>query len=148
MAAAVTPVFNRKGFTLIEVLIGAVLFAVLAAGAMLALVGTARMSRNPSSVQYAETNALAQHIIERLRNRVGCDNAAWFNANCDIVPGNLPGWTHEGVDDTSAVNTKLSASRRCYRVIPADCDGIGGAGDCLQVDAQVCWGDMTGCNCP
>ena len=39
-------------------------------------------------------------------------------------------------------------ARRCYRVASQDCDGVGGAGDCLSVQVNVCWNsDFTSCPC-
>ena len=150
-----------RGFTLMEVLIGTVLFAVLAAGAMMAIMSAGRMSSSTNNPQYAEASALGQQTLERLRSFIGCDYndpdvlKGWFSkADCSVIAANLPGsttakWQHDDpVDDILPGGTLPRGAKRCYEVKAADCDGDSVKGDCLQVDSQVCWGDMTGCLCP
>ena len=82
-----SPIRNGiRGVTLAEVLVSAVVVAVLAGGTLLAFVSAVRISqRVPSTV---EATSYAQQTLERYRNLIACDSA-WFNpATC--LPAGLP----------------------------------------------------------
>jgi len=82
------------------------------------------LASRPASVQ-------AQQTIERNRNRVACDD--WFNgANCTATaPANA--------DTMTTGRLPALAGTRNYTVTPADCDGDGTVGDCLQMQVTVNW---------
>ncbi|MBI4597265.1 MAG: prepilin-type N-terminal cleavage/methylation domain-containing protein [Candidatus Omnitrophica bacterium] len=130
-----------KGFTLMEVMIGAILFAVVAAGAMMAIMSTARMSKNENNTRYAEASALAQQTIERLRNHIACDDPAWFDANCNLI---AQGWQADNIADARG-SKGLAGPLRCYRVrqlgAGVDCPG----GGCIAIDVQICWNTAQAC---
>lgn len=134
-----------RGFTLIEVLVASVLATVVAGGTMMAYITAARIARGPSSQSYAEAFGYAQQTAERFRNLVADDAAytAWLAASAG------PAWHTDVLPASGGTESVIAlGARRCYRVTPLDCDGVGGAGDCHNVEVKVCWNDLTGCPCP
>lgn len=137
---------GKKGaITLAETMICSLILTVAVSGTMAAFVTASRMQRI-NGPAYAEATLYAQQTMEALRNNIACDSA-WFNpATCAFV---APGaWTAANpplpAPPAAGTESILNAApaKRCYRVQPA-C-----AGNCVQVDVQVCWGsDQAGCNC-
>lgn len=121
-----------RGFTLIELIAAAALVSVIAGGTMIAFVTALNISRRTSSS--SEAAHLIQQTTERFRNRVACDDA-WFDPATCNTSGALPtAWTADAVVPAPPIPTT-----RTYRVLPADCDGDGTAGDCLMVQTRVQW---------
>ena len=136
---------GQAGFTLVEVLVASVIASVVAGGTMASYVAASRMMRAQSNPASAEAAGYAQDTVERFRNSVACDNAAWFTpATCTMA---LPaGWQVDALPGAGGTDSILNTgARRCVRFTPQDCDGVGGADDCIQVDVQVCW---NGAACP
>jgi prepilin-type N-terminal cleavage/methylation domain-containing protein len=135
---------TRKGMTLVEILVAAVLVSLIAGGVLIAYLTAIRISKGSS----VETDAafLGQQTIERFRNHVACDDS-WYTGpgpgpecTADTSDPDLPtAWRNDpdGIPAGSQL-AQLSGSRT-YQVTPADCDGVGGAGDCLQVEVKVRW---------
>lgn len=141
---------NQRGLTLVEVLIASVIAAVAAAGTAAAFVAAARMTRAHSNPGTAEAAVYARDTAERFRDRVACDApTGWFTADAACTPAGLPGWTSDPLPVAAGTESILNnGARRCYRVTSQDCDGVGGAGDCLAMEVRVCWnGDFTNCPC-
>lgn len=143
-----------RGFTLIEVLVASAIGAVVAGGSVMAVVAASRMLRAQSGSGSAEAAQYAQQTLERFRNMIAC-NSPWFNpATCATAlgPGGLPtAWTTDPLPavtpgTVSILNT--ASPKRCYRVTEQNCDGVGGPGDCFNVEAQVCWNGEASCSCP
>ncbi len=78
----------------------------------------------------------------------------------DISPASNQYWAADPlVDEFGAPYAVGSASildadkdgtidgKRCYRAWRADCDGVGGVGDCYALQVKVCWGAVGGCTC-
>ena len=120
----------ERGTSLIEVLVGSLIGAVLVTGLMAAFLTALRIT----SVGQGNTEAaaLAQQTLERFRNRIACDTG-WFNAPC--APGALP----SNVSDPLSPGALYNTGTRKYTVTSADCDGVGGPGDCFKVVAKVSW---------
>lgn len=138
-----------QGLTLVEVIIASLVVAVVAGGTMMAFIASANMTGpyNPTGPQdlssLAEANDLAQQLVESQRNENG------------VVAGNpnplsnqvALGWQAATMPAGGSAS-QLTGARRCFRVVNADCDGVGGPGDCFGVQAQVCWNNLAGCACP
>ena len=110
--------------TLIEILMALVVLAVLAGGTLMAFVTAIRISRASGTGQ--ATIFLAQQTAERFRNKIACNQGepasdTWYDgtAACDAAPPVGP-----QIDPVTGAT---------YEVTPVDCDGVGGPGDCLQV---------------
>lgn len=146
----------QGGFTLAELLMASAIASVIAAGTMSAFVAAARMQRGAAGPRDAEAAFLAQQFLDALRNRVAADST-WF---ASAAAASSSGWISDdaliedapGMDPIAAAASLLNTgagARRCYQVIPADCDGDGSAvDDCHQVQVTVCWNDLTSCPCP
>ena len=134
------------GFTLVEVVVAGAVASVIAWGAVSAFVAAGRMMSAQDSMATAEAATLAQETLDRFRNRVACDD--WFNQpGCAINPAVLNTWTDDplpGGAGTESIQSPPGAQRR-YCLQSADCDGVAGPGDCLNVQVRVCWG---GTVCP
>jgi type II secretory pathway pseudopilin PulG len=133
------------GFTLVEVMVAGVVASVITLGAVSAFVSAGRMMRAQDSMALAEAATLAQNTLERLQNRVACDD--WFNQpGCAVNPALLNVWTDDplpGGAGTESIQNPPGAQRR-YCLQPADCDGVAGPGDCLTSRVRLCW-DGTVC---
>jgi prepilin-type N-terminal cleavage/methylation domain-containing protein len=133
---------GHRGVSLIEVVIASVIAALVAGGTMMAFVMAAGISQQ-DTMDSTEAVFYAEHTLERLRNHIACDDG-WFGAGCtSSVP---PGWTSDPLPTPPAgVESPLvtAGGTRDYEVVPADCDGVGGAGDCFRVTTRVQW---TGAN--
>ncbi|MBI3322041.1 MAG: prepilin-type N-terminal cleavage/methylation domain-containing protein [Candidatus Omnitrophica bacterium] len=138
-----------SGFTLIEIVIAAAIGAVVTWGTMAAFVAAARMSRAHDNPGFSEANLYAQQTVERFRNLIAC-GSPWFDPVTCQPSAALPiAWTTHVLPAGGGTESILhTPARRCYRVTPQDCDGVGGAGDCFSMEARVCWKDLTGCPCP
>ncbi|GEM_PF-863947 len=137
------------GFTLIEVVVAALIASIVAAGTLMAFITAARMSARQGSPAYAEASGYAQQTLERIRNAVAADDA-WFQTQAAVgtwIADALPGGG--GSESIQALPAK-----RCYLVTPQDCDNDGAVAsppaeqDCYSVSVQVCWRDLAGCLCP
>ncbi len=130
---------SQRGMTLIELLAAAFIGALIAAGSMIAFVTALNISRQAGTG--LEAAHAAQQSMERYRNRIACDDR-WFDDTSTPTlecapqagaPPAMPGtWTADG-----AVPPGMTS--RDYRVTPADCDGVGGVGDCFQMQVKVGW---------
>ncbi len=154
---------NRQGSTMVEVLVASIIGAVMAGGTVAAVVTAARMTRQSDSMASQEANGYAQHLLEELRNRVAADDtffrcapaAAWINGNSSTTPvdtmqsgctGNMPQFLLPPNTSENSIQTRYPGTvRRCYRILPAQCDGVGPSTDCFRVNVQMCWG---GGSCP
>ena len=137
-----------RGFTLTEVLIGSVVFTVVAGGAMVAMLTAARLNRSTNHTQFADANVLAQQTIEKFRNLVACDNASFFNpADCSLIAIPLPSaWTSDDIPP-DATTERLQVAKRCFRFrndATAQCPGE----TCLAIDVKVCWNNEPAATCP
>ena len=121
---------DKRGMSLIEVLVAASIASVLVGGLMAAFLTAMRISTRSSSG--AEAAGLVQQTLERLRNKVACDSSWFGGANCGATPPppNTP---------DPLVGGALFGGTRTYTVTAADCDGVGGPGDCLKVVAKASW---------
>ncbi len=134
------------GFTFTEVLISSILVSVVAGGTMMAAIAAARMTQGQNEPEYAEAGQYAQQTTERFRNRISCD-APWFDPlTCAPAPGMAVNtWQNDPLPAPGGNDSILNTpSARRYCITPADCDGVGGAGDCFTLQVRVCW-DTTVC---
>ncbi len=125
---------TERGVTLIEILAASLIGALLAGGSLIAFTASALMTRE--SVTMVEASDYAVQTIEAYRNRIACDDV-WFDASCNLLP---QAWA----PDAPAFPAGQSALQpfffdRQYQVVPLDCDGVGGTGDCYQVDVRLRW---------
>lgn len=140
LAAAMS---SERGISLLEILISAVVFSIVVAGAMAALVSALKIARDATMV--TEAAAFAQQTIERFRNRVACDDP-WVGASPDCETLTLPNvWTVD--PDTlptglpvGPLGSSLPGGLRQYKVSPVE-EGIlaDSAPDCIQVMVKVQW---------
>ena len=143
---------REQGFTLAEVLVASVITAVVAGGTATAFVAAARMTRAQSNPGTAEASVYARETAERFRNRMACDGG-WFTADaaCTPTPAIPVSWTADPLPSPTAAGSESvlkTGARRCYRITPAECDGVPPSGDCLGVEVRVCWNnDFTNCPC-
>ena len=144
---------GERGLTLLEVLIAAVIAAVVAGGTAVSFATAARMMRAPSNSGAVEAGGYARQTAERLRTNIACDGG-WFTADAACAPTAAvpppPGiWTSDPLPaPTAGVESILTTgARRCYRVASQECDGAAPAGDCLSVEVNVCWNNEFA-NCP
>ncbi len=118
------------------------------------------MTRAPGNSGTVEAGGYARETAERFRACVACDqtivpaicNGGWFTEDAACAPtAALPvAWTSDPLPGAAAGTESIltGGARRCYRVASQDCDGVGGAGDCLSVQVNVCWNsDFTSCPC-
>ena len=139
---------GADGFSLVEVIIASLIASVVAVGTMSAFVAASQMTRAQSHVGTVEAVGYARQTAERFRNMIACDSP-WFNpATC--APTNIPsGWQTDPLPGAAGSESILATGmKRCYRVTQQDCDGVGGAGDCLGVEVVVCWNNDPACVCP
>ena len=122
---------GERGTSLIEVLVGSVIGAVLVAGLMAAFLTALRVSEHGGG--NTEAASLAQQTLERFRNEIACGPGSWFDVACNpsALPANAP--------DPLGGGALYGSGTRSYTVTPADCDGVGGVGDCFKVVAKVSW---------
>ena len=136
------------GFSLLEVLVASVITLVVVVGTAAAFVTAARMTRAQSNTGNIEAAGYARETVERFRNMIACDSP-WFDpATC--APTSIPaGWQPDPLPGAAGSESILATGMlRCYRVTQQDCDGVGGVGDCLAVEARVCWNnDLANCPC-
>jgi len=132
------------GYTLVEVVVASFLASVVAGGTMMAFVTAARMTQRQGDVRFAEASGLAQQTVEKFRNYVEAGQP-WLTSKAPL------GWCLDQLPSSVVAGTesilKMSA-RRCYRVTPEDCDGVGGPGDCYALQVAVCWKDLSTCPAP
>ncbi len=123
---------SRAGMTLVEVIAASVLTSLVAGGTLMALTTAVHLAKRSS--EGVQVSHLAQQTLEKFRNHVACDDA-WFDAACaptTLPPANTPDLLPDGP-------VKDHGGTRLYTVAPADCDGVGGVGDCLRMDVTVHW---------
>lgn len=134
MAAMIT---DERGFTLLEIIIAAVVAALMAGGTMLAFLMAVRLSKREVSNE-SEAAFYAQQTLERFRNRIACDDD-WFSSN-----PNCTGSAQAQIDDPIPPGSpilRLPPASRHYTFQPEDCDGDGVPGDCYRMTAKVCWNE-------
>ena len=119
---------SQQGASLIEILVGAVIAAVLVGGLMGAFLTAVRISARGGG--NTEAAALAQQTLERLRNKVACDSGWFGGGNCGATPP-----AANSADPL--LGGALNGGTRTYTVTPANCGS--GPGDCLKVVAKVSW---------
>ena len=136
-----------SGFTLVEVLVATLLAAVVAGGTMMAYVTAARMAGGPATSASAEAAGYAQQTLEKFRNLVAANDptyTTWLSTNAG------PAWHGDAIvggGGSDSIQNMGAGARRCFRVTPEDCDGVGGVGDCHAVQVRVCWNDVSACSC-
>lgn len=127
----------RRGMSLMELLAAAVIGSLMAGGTLLAFV-TAMRIRHPNRVN-ADQMQLLYYEVERLRNRIACDQWSWFNPVCR---GRRDIPTEQ---DNSPLPLKLRDSPDVAGVVreviaqPQDCTGDG-IDDCMKVTARLVQG--------
>ena len=126
---------NRRGFTMLEVIVAAAIGALLAGGTMVAFMMTSKMSMDASNK--SEAAYLTQQTMERFRNKVACDESRWFDASCKSTMTGA--WIDDPIPAGAAPSVAGFAANRQYKVEPADCDGDGTVGDCLKVVTKLSW---------
>ena len=130
---------THRGFSLIEIVAASVIGALVAGGTMTAFVMTVKFSQKASS--HTEATQLAQQTLERFRDRVACRQSGqtqsdtWYDTSCNA---DAPAGSTTDSIPASSVLPKFSGART-YKVVPADCDGDGSAGDCMKVVTKVTW---------
>lgn len=147
---------RSAGFTLTEVLIAAVIGAVVAWGTATAFLAAGRMLKEQNVSAFAEASAYAQQTLERHRNEIACNPAGtpgeWFDANCVYVGPttwqddpftDADGNPYAGGTESIFSNAPPPGVQRRYCATPFNCAGA--AGDCLKVQVRVCW---NGTACP
>ena len=145
-----------QGFTFIELMMASVIATVIAGGTMAAFVTAAKIMREQDVGAYAEANGYAVQAAEQFRNKVGCAQTgelnAWFDGSPACAPtGNIPStWTTAPLPSGGGTTETIQNDNavRKYCVVPADCDGVGGVGDCLTVYVKVCWNGTVPGTCP
>ena len=142
----------RSGMTLVEIIVAAVLTALVAGGTMIAFVTAAKMSRRGGSSQ-AEAAFYAQQTVEKFRNKVACrqpsesapqtdpQNPAgdtWFNASCQ---SDAPtGWQEDALPTGAAPSITGLGAQREYEVVPGGDDfDNDGRPDYYRVTSKVTW---------
>ena len=120
---------SQQGTSLAEVLVGSLIGAVLVAGLMAAFLTALRVSESGGG--NTEAASRAQQTLERFRNMVACDTGWFGGANCGATP--------PPADSADPLGGALYGGTRTYTVTSADCDGVGGAGDCFKVVTKVSW---------
>ena len=124
---------RERGMTLIEVLAAAVIGTVLVGGVMAAFLTAMRLGQQGGGTSEAAT--YAQETLERYRNHIACDDAAWFNPATCAFAGPVGGTPAPALPGGALYGT----AARTYTVTAADCDGVGGPGDCFKVVTTVTW---------
>ena len=140
----------RPGMTLVEIIVAAVLTALVAGGTMIAFVTAAKMSKHGGSAQ-AEAAFYAQQTVERFRNKVACRQPGedapganpanlpgdtWFDGNCQ--QGAPVGWQDDALPNNAAPSITGLGAQREYEVVPVDIDGDAQP-DVYQVTSKVTW---------
>jgi prepilin-type N-terminal cleavage/methylation domain-containing protein len=133
---------NRRGLTLTEMLIASAIAAIVGTGTMSAFVMAARAQRRMGGPQQVEAAALAQQLIEAMRNVVAEDSAFLFS--------NADGAWHSDSGivalpaSTSSESILGLAPKRCFRLTKLDpaCT----ASCAYESQVRVCWNDIS--NCP
>ena len=130
-----------SGMTFIEVLVSAVIAALVVGGTMTAFVTAVNISlgfRGRGPINQAKAAAFNQQTLERFRNKIACRQASessadtWYDASCAAAPP--PGDQQDPLPPGA-----LPAGSRQYTVTPLDCDGVMGSEACLQMRAKVQW---------
>ena len=130
---------TQQGMTLIEIVVAALLAALLAGGTMMTFVSATKGVHHSSD--RGEATFLALQTLEGYRNHVACrqsteaQNQTWYDASCqsDAPRGNIEALP------TDADLAKFPNATRQYQTTPLDCDGDGIVGDCLQMTVKVHW---------
>ena len=131
----------ERGITLLEILVAAVIAAVIVGGTMTAFLTATRVSKVSS--EEAGSAAYAQQTIERFRNKIACRQSTesatdtWFDSACaPAAPLGL-------VTDGDLSGSGIPGATRQYQVVAVDCnedgDASDGIDDCLQVTSNVHW---------
>ena len=124
---------------------------------MMAFVSASRMTRTKNLPGESEAASYAQQTIEKYRNYIACDSAWFYDANnpgaCAPTPALPTTWTNDPLPDPSTVGSgsilKLGTAKRCFMVmhLPDCVPDATNPISCCDIDARVCWDDLTGCPC-
>jgi hypothetical protein len=128
----------RRGLTLVEIVVAAIMGALIAGGTMMAFVMAAGMAKSDGA-DTVEAVFYTEQTLERFRNHIACDDA-WFDPVQCTSAG--VGWTADALpaQEPGAESPLLASNAtRDYEVVPWDCDGNGTPGDCYRVTARVQW---------
>jgi len=129
---------RADGFTLLEVLAASIVASVVAGGMLMAYMAAARMLPPTSTEDSLEAGEFAQQTLEGIRNHVATDDN-YFAMRAGA------GWQDDVLPAPSSSQSILNAgAERRFCVVAADCDGVGGTGDCYAVSVKLCW-DGTSC---
>jgi hypothetical protein len=103
------------------------------------------MVRDQNIPSNAEATNYAEATIDKYRNLVAHNDLVFTNWR---VLNAGPGWHAEPMLPSGPPGSILAVPhRRCFRVTPTNCDGVGAADDCFAVDVRVCWNDLSQCPC-
>lgn len=106
----------NRGFTLAEVLIAAVIAAVIAGGTMMAFIVANNMMRTRTNPAHAEAAAYGQQTAENFRNMISC-GSTWFR--CPDTDQDPLTYTPLAACCTAAGQDPATTCLRCSRK-PAD----------------------------
>ncbi len=134
---------NRRGFSLMEILMATLLAAVVAAGMMAALVASTRITHKQNASTMSEAGGQSQELMEGIRTKVGADAVGDFLANGSGAWTNYGFGADKGQESSLAVSGQEASGQ--YKVQPADCDGDGNVGDCYAVTVRACWDGSENC---
>ena len=132
---------SAKAFTLAEMLVASAITSVVVGGTMAAFVTAAREQQVKNGPELAEASGYAQQLLEEFRNHVAAATDDPF-----LTTRVGTSWRNDGISPLPAGGGSESilnlSARRCYQVTTA-CGG-----ECTQVQAMICWRDLSGCPCP
>ena len=125
-----------------EIMVSTVIGGLMAGGVMLAFLTSMKLSGGASNI--AEAAFYTQQTLERFRNKIACRQTGegatdtWYDTSCNPASPIDAGPQNDVLPGTAPIKVNFGATRQ-YQVTSVDCDGVGGAGDCLQVEAKGTW---------
>ena len=125
----------QRGLTLVEVVVAAVIGALVAGGTLMAFVMAQQLTQIAST--QVESVYHAQQTVDRFRTRIACRQVgetsdAWLNEECNAM-------TPFTKTDTLPTDSSGSVISREYEVVPVDLDPPDGKVDYFKVVTKVTW---------